>query len=261
MNIFNNEMSLNPNTIGQARSLQEALDLNNAGKIAAIIGVEGGHSIENNLDNLVNLYNQGMRYLTITWNNSTSWAVAAADPRSDSVGLSDFGRSVIKMMDSLGIIIDISHTGIQTIEDILDVTKNPIIATHSGVRVIRNRTRNLYDDQIISIAKSGGVIGVVFYPPFLKNGSADIEDVIQHIDYIVNLVGIDYVAIGSDFDGIEVTPVGLEDVTKFPNLTLKLLEHGYTQQDVEKILGGNFMRVFEQVCGNTKLTVNKRDSL
>ena len=257
MSKLNNEINSNPSTIAQARNLQEALDLNNNGKIAAVIGVEGGHSIENNLDNLVNLYDQGMRYMTITWNNSTSWAVSAADSRSATVGLSDFGRSAIRMLDSLGVIIDISHTGIKTIQDILEVTHNPIVATHSGVRAIKNSTRNLYDSQINDIANSGGVIGVVFYPPFLTTGTADIDDVIQHIDYIVNLVGIDYVAIGSDFDGIETTPVGLEDVSKFPALTLKLLEHGYSQEDVEKILGGNFMRVFEQVCGSKMQLVTK----
>jgi len=257
MNRFNSEINSNPSTIAQARNLQEALDLNNNGKIAAVIGVEGGHSIENSLDNLVNLYDQGMRYMTITWNNSTNWAVSAADSLSSTVGLSDFGRSVIRVMDSLGVIIDISHTGIKTIQDILEITKNPIIATHSGVRAIKNSTRNLYDSQIIDIANSGGVIGVVFYPPFLTTVTAYIENVIQHIDYIVNLVGIDYVAIGSDFDGIEVTPVGLEDVSKFPALTLKLLEHGYSQEDVEKILGGNFMRIFEQMCGSTKQLVTK----
>jgi membrane dipeptidase len=152
MNIFNNEMSLYPNTIGQARNLQEAIELNNTGKIAAIIGVEGGHSIENNLDNLVNLFNQGMRYMTITWNNSTSWAVSAQDSRSATVGLSEFGKSVIKTMDSLGVIIDVSHTGIKTIQDILQVTTNPIVATHSGVRALKNHYRNLYDSQIIDIA-------------------------------------------------------------------------------------------------------------
>jgi membrane dipeptidase len=257
IDILNNEITLNPNTIGHAGTLQEAIALNSSGKIAAVIGVEGGHSIENSLENLIDLYQDGMRYMTITWNNSTSWAKSAKDSLPSNIGLSDFGRSVIRLMDSLGVIIDVSHTGIKTIEDILEVTKNPIVATHSGVRAIKNHYRNLYDNQIIDIANSGGVIGVVFYPPFLTTGTADIDDVIQHIDYIKNLVGIDYVAIGSDFDGIESTPIGLEDVSKFPALTLKLLEHGYSQQDVEKILGGNFMRVFEQVCGNTKLTVNK----
>jgi membrane dipeptidase len=257
INILNSEIAANSEEIGLARNPQVAIALNNSGKIAAVIGVEGGHAIENNLDNLVKLYKQGMRYMTITWNNSTSWAVSAQDARSTTVGLSDFGRSVIRLMDSLGVIIDISHTGIKTIQDILEVTKNPIVATHSGVRAKKNHYRNLYDDQIIAIANSGGVIGVVFYPPFLTNGTAYIDDVIEHIDYINNLVGIDYVAIGSDFDGIEVTPVGLEDISKFPALTLKLLANGYSQQDIEKILGGNFMRVFEQVCDSTKLMVNK----
>src|SRR4030067_715596 len=260
INILNNEIVLNPNTIGQARNPQETEALNQVGKIAAVLGVEGGHSIENSLDNLVNLYNTGMRYMTITWNNSTSWAISAKDSRSTTVGLSAFRRSVIRTMDSLGVIIDVSHTGIKTIQDILQVTTNPIIATHSGVRSIKNHTRNLYDNQMIDIKTSGGVIGVVFYPPFLTTGTGDIDDVIQHIDYIVNLVGIDYVAIGSDFDGIEVTPVGLEDVSNFPALTLKLLEHGYSQEDVEKILGRQFIRVFEEVCGNNSRSANNNFS-
>lgn len=253
INLLNSEISQNQNTIGLAKTPEETIQLNNTNKIAAVIGVEGGHSIENSIEKLAELYNDGMRYMTITWNNSTSWAVSAQDSRSTTVGLSEFGKSVIRAMDSLGVIIDISHTGIKTIQDILQVSTNPIIATHSGARALRNHYRNLYDNQIIAIANRGGVIGVVFYPPFLTTSTANIDTVIKHIDYIKNLVGIDYVAIGSDFDGIETTPIGLEDVSKFPALTLRLLERGYSQQDVEKILGGNFMRVFEQVCGSKKL--------
>ena len=172
--------------------------------------------------------------------------------RTTTQGLNTFGRQVIRTLDSLGVIIDVSHTGIKTIQDILQETSNPIIATHSGARAVRNHTRNLYDWQIQDIANSGGVIGIVFYPPFLtSNPPADISDVIQHVDHIVNLVGTDYVAIGSDFDGIGTNVViGLEDVSKYPDLTLALLEHGYTEQEVAKFLGGNFRRVFEQVCGN-----------
>lgn len=259
INLLNSEIALNQNSIGLAKTPEETIQLNNNNKIAAVIGVEGGHSIENSIEKLGDLYDEGMRYMTITWNNSTSWAVSAQDSRSTTVGLSDFGKSVIRAMDSLGIIIDVSHTGIKTIQDILQTSTNPIIASHSGVRALRNHYRNLYDSQIIDIANRGGVIGVVFYPPFLVNsGSANIDSVIKHIDYIKNLVGIDYVAIGSDFDGIEVTPVGLEDVSKFPALTMRLLERGYTKEDVEKILGGNFMRVFEQVCGNKKLLVKTK---
>lgn len=249
LNIFNREMNENPNSIAQALSWHQSDSLISQNKIAAVIGVEGGHHIEDSIEKLVALYNAGMRYLTITWNNSTSWAVSAADNRSATVGLSDFGREIIRKLDSLGVIIDVSHTGIKTIQDILQVTNNPVIASHSGARALRNHTRNLYDWQIQDIANSGGVIGVVFYPPFLNGtNNATIQDVINHIDYIKNLVGIDYVAIGSDFDGIGVTPVGLEDVSKFPALTEALFNKGYSRQDVEKILYKNFKRVFQQVC-------------
>jgi membrane dipeptidase len=153
------------------------------------------------------------------------------------------------MMDSLGIIIDVSHVGPQTVIDILATSKNPIIASHSGVAALRSHYRNLTDTQIRSIAQRGGVIGVVFYPTFLvSSGTARLENVLQHIDYIKNLVGVDYVALGSDFDGIETTPLGLEDVTKFPAITEALLQRGYSRQDVRKILGENFMRVFRAVC-------------
>jgi membrane dipeptidase len=146
-------------------------------------------------------------------------------------------------------LIDIAHTGIKTIWDILATTKNPIIDTHAGVRALNNNSRNLNDAQIDSIANRGGVIGVVFYPSFLSpKGKATIDTVIRHIDYIKNRVGIDYVALGSDWDGIESTPVGLEDVSKLPNLTAALLRHGYSIPDVMKILGGNYLRVFKQVC-------------
>jgi membrane dipeptidase len=249
--LFYSELTANPGTIAQAKTMQDALNINSLGKIAAVIGVEGGYHIENSFDKLYTLYDAGMRYLTITWNNSTSWAVSAKDTRTWTDGLTEFGKQVIKKLDSLGVIIDVSHVGIKTIQDILLITKNPIVATHSGARSISNHYRNLYDWQIKDIANSGGVIGVVFYPWFLNgSASASIADVIAHIDHIVNLVGIDYVSIGSDFDGIEVTPSGLEDVTKFPDLTLALLQHGYSESDLEKILGGNFKRVFEQVCGN-----------
>ncbi len=250
--LFCSEMNSNPSTITQATTMQQALEINSQNKIAAVIGVEGGHSIENSLDNLVALYNAGMRYLTITWNNSTDWAISASDSRTLTNGLTYFGRQVIRKLDSLGVIIDVSHVGIKTIQDILEETTNPIIASHSGARALRNSTRNLYDWQIQDIANSGGVIGIVFYPPFLTSTPpATISDVIQHIDYIVNLLGsTDNVAIGSDFDGIGTNVVmGLEDVSKFPALTLALLQHGYTELEVAKFLGGNFKRVFEQVCG------------
>lgn len=259
LNEYYGIMTENPDDIQHASSISEAMNINQQSKIAAMIGVEGGHSIENSLEKLENLYLNGMRYMTITWNNSLDWAISHSDPNSLTQGLSEFGRSVIRKMDSLGIVIDVSHVGIKTVQDILEITENPIIATHSGARAITNNSRNLYDWQIQDIANSGGVIGIVFYPNFLTGtNSATINNVIQHIDHIVNLVGIDYVAIGSDFDGIGRTPVGLENVSKFPNLTLALLEHGYSINDVKKILGENAKRVFEQVNNNAKLMKDKK---
>jgi len=248
---FQSQLTKNASLMVHAKTLAEIQAAHATEKFAGIYGVEGGHAIEDDLNKLIALYHLGARYMTITWNNSTSWATSAADPLSASKGLDDFGRQVIKTMDSLGMIIDVSHTGIKTIDDILAITKNPIIASHSGVRALRNHYRNLTDDQIIKIAQSGGVIGVVFYTSFLSSAprsTVNIDTVIKHIDYIKNLVGIDYIAIGADYDGGITAPVGLEDVSKMPALTLALLKHGYTTADVRKILGGNFMRVFKQVC-------------
>lgn len=246
---FDNQVSLNSDKIAQARNVDEIFQINAQQKLAGVAVVEGGHAIENDLEKLKELYRRGMRYLTITWNNSTDWAISAQDSRTTTQGLSDFGRQVIRTLDSLGVIIDVSHVGIKTIQDILATTKNPIIASHSGVRALRNHYRNLYDDQIQAIANSGGVIGVVFYPYFLSSGgTTNIATVIKHINYIVKRVGIDHVAIGSDYDGIGSTPIGLEDVSKLPDLTMALLREGYSNADVKKILGENFLRVFRQVC-------------
>jgi membrane dipeptidase len=249
MDAFDTQVAQNAGVFVQARTADEVLAASAAGKLAGVIGVEGGHAIESSIEKLKTFYSRGARYLTITWNNPIPWAMAAADGRSTTVGLSDFGKQVIRTMDSLGMIIDVSHTGIKTISDILATTRNPIIASHSGVRALRNHYRNLSDDQIDSIAARGGVIGVVFYPTFLSSKSvATIDTVIRHIDYIRNRVGIDHVAIGSDFDGIETVPVGLEDVSKLPNLTAALLRRGYSITDVRKLLGENYLRVFRQVC-------------
>jgi membrane dipeptidase len=216
-------------------------------KIAGIVVVEGGHCLEEKLDNLVAFYEAGVRVMTITWKNSTSWAVSDQDSRAGSVGLSAFGKQVIRTMDSLGMIIDV---GRKTIDDILATSTKPIIASHSGAYALCNNARNLPDSLIRAIAARGGVVGIVFYPYYLTGSrSATLENVLQHIDYIRGLVGnVDCISLGSDFDGIEVTPTGLEDVTKFPAITEALLQRGYSRQDVRKILGENFMRVFRAVC-------------
>jgi membrane dipeptidase len=195
------------------------------------------------------LYHRGMRILTLTWNNRVGvpWATAHNHPNAATQGLTDFGKSVIRIMDSLGIIIDVSHAGPKTIDDVIATTVNPIIASHSNARTLRNNSRNLTDAQIQAIASRNGVIGINFYPPFLGSETPTIDTVIKHIDYIRQLVGVDFIALGSDFDGIEITPVGLQDVTRLPALTEALLLRGYSREVLRKILGENFLRLFRSI--------------
>jgi membrane dipeptidase len=247
--LFRKRVEENKEKIGAAKNYSDIMSLNKKGKIAAILCVEGGNVIQNSIKKLQEFYSLGARYMTITWNNSFEWATAAKDPKSKTKGLSAQGKKIIHAMDSLGMIIDVSHTGVKTIEDILKITKNPIIASHSGSYKLRPHFRNLTDEQMQSIANSGGIIGVNFCPPFLnETKKASIKDVIDHIDYIVNLVGIDHVGLGSDFDGIESTPVGLEDISKYPAITKALLDRGYSEKDIKKILGENILRIIKQVC-------------
>jgi len=263
-------------------------------KIACLKGVEGGHMIEDNLQFLDSLFNRGSRYMTLTWNNSTSWASSAKDEKANTVpnptrGLNDFGKQVVKRMNELGMMVDISHVGEQTFWDAISTSTRPVIASHSCVYSICPVPRNLNDEQIKAVGKNGGVICINFYSGFLdstylgkqkiflakhqletdslknagkaayeveewmyKKYPAEIQSMrpplsllIDHIDHIVKLIGADHVGLGSDFDGIESSPIGLDGVQDFPNITTALLERGYSKKDVKKILGGNFVRVFK----------------
>jgi membrane dipeptidase len=264
-------------------------------KLVALIGVEGGHMIEGDLDKLDSLYRRGMRYMTLTWNNSNSWATSAMDEteHADSLphkGLTEFGKQVIKRMNELGVIIDLSHTGEQTFYDAIAATTKPVLLSHSSVWNICPVFRNVKDDQIRAVAKNGGVICVNFYSGFISkeydqrsswlsgegkkneedslwniyNDSATVKNkfeyyrneelnkarptisqLVDHIDYIVKLVGDDYVGIGSDFDGVSSLPIGMDDVTKYPLITEELLKRGYSKKSIKKILGGNVLRVMK----------------
>ena len=269
------------------------------GKICAVIGVEGGHAIENSIEKLEELYKLGVRYLGLTWNNSTDWASSAFDETTNPdkvkiTGLSEFGKKVVEKMNELGMIVDVSHLGEKAFWDVVKVTKKPIIASHSSVYKLCPHYRNLKDEQIKAIAQTGGVVFVNFYAEYIDSTfntkrkkleekyksqfdsirvlyehdqnayrrarrqlmqkiaeelRPPLDVLIDHIDYIAKLVGVDHVGIGSDFDGISITPLEIDDVTFLPNITKKLLERGYSTDDVKKILGGNFLRVFKQVCG------------
>lgn len=264
-------------------------------KIAALFGVEGGHMIENDLNKIDSLYNRGVRYMTLTWNNSTSWASSAMDEtkmKNDptaKLGLNDFGKQVVKRMNQLGMMVDLSHVGEKTFWDAIQTTTKPVLVSHSNAYALCPVFRNLKDEQIDAVGKNGGVIQLNFYSAFidssfknrenifLQNKQAEIKELIangmqkeyaqamvvekykseslaiqppmsmllDHLDYIVNRIGVDYVGMGSDFDGISASPRELTDVTSYPLITKALLEKGYTKKEVTKILGGNLLRVMK----------------
>jgi membrane dipeptidase len=233
------------------------------------------------------------------WTYSLSWAGSSGDAEGRTRGLNEFGRKVIREMNRLGIMVDVSHVSDKTFQDIVETSTKPIVATHSNCRAIANVERNLTDEQIRAVAKTGGVVSVVFYPAFVEPGWKERKDaldreiqtlvdeasrkaeggpslrriardrvrereyakrlqmpnvarVVDHIDHIVKLVGIEHVGVGSDFDGIQATPAGLSSVADLPNLTAELLRRGYTEEDVSKILGGNILRVMEEVERDTQ---------
>lgn len=262
-------------------------------KLAALIGVEGGHMIEDRLDYIDQLAKRGMCYLTLTWNNSTSWATSARDEtlHKDSlkhIGLTDFGKQIVRHLNDLGVIVDVSHVGEQTFYDVLATTAKPVIASHSCAYTIDPFRRNLKDAQLLALKKNGGVVCLNFYSGFVDstyngkqalflrkyktqldslnriyndrdlsiirlNAIYKVESdsfrpplslLIKHIDYIVKLIGVDYVGIGSDFDGAESYPLGLDSVNDYPKIKAELEKLGYSKSMIKKIFGGNFMRVF-----------------
>jgi membrane dipeptidase len=259
------------------------------GHLAALMGVEGGHAIEDSLDKLETLYTQGVRYMTLTWNNGNDWAGASMDSRR-SGGLSDFGRQVIRRMNELGMLVDVSHVSDETFRDVLATSTRPVIASHSGCRSLAAHPRNLTDAQLRAIAQNGGVVGIIFYPVFLDEhfqmqydevnrrlapafdairarypdqpGVADfevdkfrgqnlqnldipgIDRLLDHIDHAVQVMGVDHVGLGSDFDGISVLPCPMKDATSLPLVVAGLRSRNYSDNDVRKICGENFLRLF-----------------
>jgi membrane dipeptidase len=228
------------------------------GRIAALIGIEGGHAIEDSLDKLREFYSLGVRYMTLTHSNTNNWADSSGDkPRHN--GLTDFGRQVVWEMNNLGMMVDISHVSDKTFWDVLAVSRAPVFASHSSCRQLTNVPRNMTDEMIRALAQKGGVIQINFGCGFLSQTHADavrrkkkapratLTDAVAHIEHAVRIGGIGAVGIGSDFDGVRCTPAGLDDVSKFPNLTRALLEKGFKADDIHKIYGGNTLRVMRAV--------------
>ena len=283
-----------PERLAIARTAADVRRAVAAKKVCGILCIEGGHAIEDDLGLLRTFFELGVRYMTLTWNNSLSWAEAARDPGKVK-GLTDFGREVVREMNRLGMLVDLSHVHENTFYDAIAVANTPVIASHSCARALCDHVRNLKDDQLRALAKNGGVVGVNFYSGFLSQSfydrkrKADAADdeardrvrqkhqddpaamdralkeisrtyerseyemtrppldlLIDHIGHIAKVAGIDHVGLGSDFDGVTALPEGVQDCSDLPNLTRRLLERGFSETDVRKILGENFLRVMEQ---------------
>jgi membrane dipeptidase len=267
-------------------------------KLAALMGIEGGHSIENDIHVLRDFYRLGVRYMTLSWSNTNEWADSSGDINNPKIehhnGLTDFGKQVVLEMNRLGMLVDISHVADKTFYDTIAVTKAPVIASHSSARALSNHPRNMTDDMLRAVAKNGGVVQVNFYNAFLdedyrKAAEAQAKDrdaavkafndemkaagktvtyldndrierewaakiprppfksLIDHIDHIAKVAGVDHVGLGSDFDGVSgATPQGIDSAADLPKITQALLDRGYGADDIRKILGGNLMRVFRE---------------
>ena len=281
-----------PETWALATSADDVRNAAQQGKIAALLGLEGGYAIDEKLENVQRYYDLGVRYMSPAWSISTSWAGSSGDDVGKTRGLNEFGKNVVREMNRLGMMIDVSHVSDPTFWDIVNTSTAPVVATHSACRAIADVPRNLTDEMIRALAHTGGVVNVIFYPEHLEPGwsqkkkqvdaeiaamvqqaSADepgdavhkkmardrvrsreytrrlppvsVARIVDHIDHIVKLVGVDHVGIGSDFDGVQITTSDLATIAELPNLTRELLRRGYTETQINQILGGNMLRVMD----------------
>ena len=279
-----------PDQIELATSARDIERIVRQKKIAAVLTVEGGHQIDNDLAVLRMYRRMGILSMTLTHFRSNDWADSSTG-KPEHNGLTEFGKQVVREMNAIGMIVDMSHVSDKTFYDVLQVTTKPVIASHSSCRSISDVPRNMTDDMLRALARNGGVVGVNFSASFLNQqdaeelkksissenalepnltgaeldefaakeyfkdkaaihvGKATVEDAAECIDHVVKVAGIDHVGIGSDFDGVTSVPRGLEDVSKMPNLTAALLKRGYSEKDIRRIMGGNFLRVLREVVG------------
>lgn len=288
-----------PDRMMMAYSVEDIRRAHQQKKLAALMGIEGGHSIENDIRLLRDYYRLGVRYMTLSWSNTNEWADSSGDINDPKIahhnGLTDFGKQVVLEMNHLGMMVDISHVADKTFWDVIATTKAPVIASHSSARALTNAPRNMTDDMLRAVAKNGGVVQVNFYSAFVdqsflnasnaqkpaqeaavkdyiaKRKAEDqsvsyvevdrinrewtakiprppLKSLIDHIDHISKIAGIDHVGLGSDFDGVSgATPEGIDSAADLPKITQALLDRGYSTEDIKKILGGNLLRVFGEV--------------
>ena len=235
-----------PEAMELATSVSDVESAFGSGRVASMLGMEGGHAIENSLGTLRAFYAMGVRYMTLTHNGTLDWADSCcALPRHG--GLSEFGSEVVREMNRMGMLVDISHTSPETMNDVLDIAEAPVIYSHASARALHDHPRNVPDQVLSRLPENGGVVMVTFVPSFLTSREqATIADVADHIEHVVSIAGVDFVGIGSDFDGIESTPVGLEDVSTFPALLAELSRRGWSEEDMRKVAGENLLRAWRE---------------
>ena len=249
-----------PGEIALATSAADVRAANKAGKFAALMGMEGGHMIDDNLSILRDYQRLGVRYLTLSHSVNTNWSDSSGDKPAHN-GLTDFGKDVVRELNRLGVMVDISHVADKTFWDALEVSRAPLLASHSSCRALSGHPRNMTDDMIKALGAKGGVIMINYSTTFLSNELYEAtqnnvpaaerprvswEKIVDHIDHAVKLVGATHVGLGSDFDGTTV-PDGMDDVSKLPKITAALRQKGYAEQDVRNILGENILRLMEKV--------------
>jgi len=294
------EVEKHPGQLTMCTTADEIRRAKKAGKVCALMGIEGGYAIENSLHALRNFYRLGIRYMTLTHNVSHDWADAHRGEVKNN-GLSDFGKEVVREMNRLGMLVDISHVSVKVMNDVLDITKAPIIASHSSARAVNDHTRNVPDDVLKRVAQNGGVIMINFYPSFLDKRTseeenargqklkpqldelrkkfekdpqgfndaerklmaenpiyvADYKRIVDHIDHMKKVAGIDIIGLGSDYDGVPFLPAGMNGMEDLALVTYEMLRRGYTEQEIRKVLGENFLRAFakaEQVAGRRQIS-------
>ncbi|MFL5583142.1 MAG: dipeptidase [Gemmatimonadaceae bacterium] len=243
-----------PASLALATTGGEVRAARDAGRVALLVAVEGGHAIESSLERLRDLHAAGARYMTLTWNNGTAWAGAAQGLGGTRTGgLTPFGCDVVREMNRLGMLVDVSHVSEATFWDALDASADPVIASHSNARALCDHWRNLRDEQLRAVGESGGVVGLNFFSEFVdpefgrRERRAPLALLAEHAERIAEIAGADHVALGSDFDGIRFTPEGLDDVTCVPSFVQRLLHRGWREEEVRKLLGENAMRVMQRV--------------
>ncbi len=250
-----------PDAFTETLTPQEVMPAFRSGRIASVMGMEGGHAIENSLGALRAFHDLGARYMTLTHSANIDWADSCCEPPEHG-GLTEFGKEVVREMNRLGMLIDLSHTSPETMNDALDVTEAPVIFSHSSARGVTDHPRNVPDDVLRRLPENGGVVMVTFVPSFVndevmawanqsreyrqanREPAATIDDVIAHIEHVRDVAGIDHVGIGADYDGIDSTPVGLPDVSAYPTLFAELSRRGWSETDLQKLAGENALRAW-----------------